>query len=418
MVQANRPQHRSGDQGQTRQQLIDDTERWFQRRGLPGATPGRTSLPRVLNRAMPMLVLVLIAELLPIAIAGGGPGGALLGIAAIAMAGVVVLVVLVRRQSRRRWRLPPWLGVLVITLFLFWPAAMAATFNEPARLVVGLLMINLVVLIASLVAAYYNIPPVLRHEINEISAGKRNMLAPLRQILPMMMLFVLFLFMTAETWQVAHDATPLGYLVLVVAILGASAAFVASRTRTTFDGVSTFKSWNEIHKIAQSTTAPDLPLAHTAPEPPDLHHDAIGRNEVGLLVFVTMTVQLLAVMLVMGVTLAVLGALIIRRETIVQWTELEDVDWDPLVALTLFENEYAITRETLLTSTLLGAFAALQFAVSVASDDESQANYFGGVRADAREVLAVRARYTRFLAEGRRPPPAEGRRSTGATSSN
>ena len=46
---------------------------------------------------------------------------------------------------------------------------------------------------------------------------------------------------------------------------------------------------------------------------------------------------------------------------------------------------------------LLGVFSALQFAVSVMTDTEIQATYFAGVRQDARQVLAVRARYRSFL---------------------
>ena len=89
----------------------------------------------------------------------------------------------------------------------------------------------------------------------------------------------------------------------------------------------------------------------------------------------------------------------VRRETIVQWTVLDDADWDPLIAISLAGNEYPIATETVLMSALLGVFSALQFAVSIMTDTETQAQYFAGVREDAREVLAVRARYRRFLDE-------------------
>jgi hypothetical protein len=66
--------------------------------------------------------------------------------------------------------------------------------------------------------------------------------------------------------------------------------------------------------------------------------------------------------------LATVGALVVRRESIVQWTKLEDADWDPIVALTIAGNEYPITVETLLMAALLGVFAAMQFAVSIMTD--------------------------------------------------
>ncbi len=110
-----------------------------------------------------------------------------------------------------------------------------------------------------------------------------------------------------------------------------------------------------------------------------------------------MAVQLVLVAIVVTLALAAVGALVVRRETILQWTQLEDADWNPIVAITLAGNEYAITEETLLTATLLGVFSAMQFAVSIFTDANLQKTYFAGVRDDAREVLAVRARYTQFL---------------------
>lgn len=117
-----------------------------------------------------------------------------------------------------------------------------------------------------------------------------------------------------------------------------------------------------------------------------------------ILLFVTMTVQLLVVAAVVTLVLAVVGMLLVRRETIEQWTELQDVDWDPLVAVTILGHEYPLTSETILMSILLGVFAAMQFAASIMIDAELQKSYFAGVYDDAREVIAVRARFRRYAA--------------------
>ena len=47
----------------------------------------------------------------------------------------------------------------------------------------------------------------------------------------------------------------------------------------------------------------------------------------------------------------------------------------------------------------LGVFAAMQFAVSVMTDSALQSTYFAGIHDDARELFAVRARYTQYLSE-------------------
>ncbi len=72
---------------------------------------------------------------------------------------------------------------------------------------------------------------------------------------------------------------------------------------------------------------------------------------------------------------------------------IAESDWNPLVAATVAGHEYPLTSETI----LLGVFASMQFAASIMTDAALQKVYFKGVNDDAREVLAVRARYREYL---------------------
>ncbi len=388
----------SSDQNNDRQ-MVDDTERWLQRRGVPVAERHITSPLALFGRVIPLLVIVLFAESITLLARGVYRGWTLYGVFVLSLVGLVWLVVLAwNRRPRRTWHVPAWLAGLAILGFVFGPAALGLTFEDSDALVVNLLAINVAVLVAAVLSEYFNITPVVRHEINEIRTGHRQMLAPMRQVLPIMLLSVLFLFTTAEIWQVSHDATSLGFGIVVVALIGLSAALVASRARDALEGVWNFTSWQEIDHIAESTTAPDLPLPDDLPEPPDLEGDGIGRRQVRILLFVTMTVQLLVVASVVTVVLAIVGMLLVRRETIEQWTELQDADWDPQVAVTILGHEYPLTSETILMSILLGVFAAMQFAASIMTNAELQKSYFAGIYDDAREVIAVRARFRRYAA--------------------
>ncbi|MBG7604853.1 MAG: hypothetical protein IZT58_09475 [Actinobacteria bacterium] len=380
--------------------MIDDTERWFQGRGLPYASPHDANPLVLFSRAIPLLVLTLVAEAITLLFSDAYDGAMLWGVFLLAVLALVVLLILVRGgRPRRTWRLPAWLAGIVTIAFVFGPSAIVLAFEGRDSLVVNLLFVNVGVLVVAMLLEYYNILPIVRHEIDEIRTGQRQMLAPMRQVLPILLLAVLFLFMTAEVWQVAHDATPLGFTIVVVSLLVLSAAVVAARAQDALAGAATFTNWEQIHEVAESTAAPDLPLAGDPPEPPDLSSDSVGRGEVRLLLFVTMTVQLFIVAAMVTVVLATVGALVVRQESIVQWTKLEDADWDPIVALTIAGNEYPITKETLLMAALLGVFAAMQFAVSIMTAAALQTTYFAGVHDDAREVFAVRARYTQYLSE-------------------
>jgi hypothetical protein len=169
--------------------------------------------------------------------------------------------------------------------------------------------------------------------------------------------------------------------------------------RDRLDGVAHFDSWDEVDEVARSTNAPFLPLSADPSEPPDLEADEVGKHEIGLFVYVVMTVQLVVVATVVAAALRVFGALVVRKETVLQWTELEEADWDPILSISLFAEEYALTEETVLMAGLLGVVAAMQFAISIMSEGDFSDEHINGLKDDAREVLAVRSRYGRYLVD-------------------
>ena len=183
----------------TGRQMVDDSERWLQRRGVPVAEKRVTSPLALFGRVIPLLVIVLFAESNTLLARGVYRGWTLYGVFVLSLAGLVSLVVLAwNRRPRRTWHVPAWLAGLAIVAFVFGPAALGLTFEDRDALVVNLLAINVAALVASMLAEYCNITPVVRHEINEIRTGRRKMLAPLRQVLPIMLLTVLFLFEAAQ----------------------------------------------------------------------------------------------------------------------------------------------------------------------------------------------------------------------------
>jgi len=189
--------------------------------------------------------------------------------------------------------------------------------------------------------------------------------------------------MTAEIWQVSHDMTAFAYAVVITALIGFSAGFVVAQIGDRLDGVSHFDSWSVVDEVARSTNAPYLPLTDDPTEPPDIDADTVGRNEIGLFVFVVVTVQLVVVATVVATALALFGVLVVRRETILQWTELEATDWAPIASFSLFANEYALTKETVLMSELLGVAAAMQFAISIAGDSDFSTEHINGLKDDS-----------------------------------
>lgn len=81
------------------------------------------------------------------------------------------------------------------------------------------------------------------------------------RVLPLLLLFVTFVFLNAEMWQVANDFSPAAYAVVTVSIAAIAFAFVAVRLPIELDHLARFESWDEVCRIASGTDerTPDRP---------------------------------------------------------------------------------------------------------------------------------------------------------------
>jgi len=99
-------------------------------------------------------------------------------------------------------------------------------------------------------------------------------------------------------------------------------------------------------------------------------------------------VQVLLVGLLIAAFYVVFGAVTVRSETILQWTTDTSVSgWTPP------GTELLITWELLTVAGFIGAFSALQFAISAVTDDTYREEFLADLIHDVREAFAVRALY-------------------------
>ena len=82
--------------------MIDDTERWFQGRGLPYASPHDANPLVLFSRAIPLLVLTLVAEAITLLFSDAYGGAMLWGVFLLVVLALVVLLILVRGGRPRR----------------------------------------------------------------------------------------------------------------------------------------------------------------------------------------------------------------------------------------------------------------------------------------------------------------------------
>lgn len=381
-------------EARARQRLIDDVERWFVRRGLPHAIDDYSAREDVLTRTVPFLSFVFLVEVVTTTFGdrftGWGQAGALAGVMALVAAGVALVN---RLRKRPRFQLPDDIGLAELALFVLLPAGLALVIDGSVVEAIVLGAVNVALVGLAFGFAYFGVLPMIVFGLRQVWRRLTTLTQLIARVLPLLLLFVTFVFLNAEMWQVANDFTPLAYAVVVMLIAGVALAFVAVRLPVELEQLARFRSWDEVCAIAEASGAPPLPTVDERAGEPTLVLDRRDRRNVSVLLFVSYAVQVLLIGLIVAAVLVVFGVLAIRETTIVQWTVQPG---DEVAALWRFHmggGTHVLTWEHLGVAGFIGVFSMLQFAVQLLRDEDYRAEFAADVSGEIREVLAVQALY-------------------------
>ncbi len=383
-----------------RQRLIADVERWFVRRGLPHAIDDYSTREDVLTRTVPFLSVVFLVEVTTTAFGdrftGWGQLAALVGAVALVLLGMALVN---RRRKRRRFALPDDIGPGELALFVLLPAASALVFDGSPREALVLVGVNVVLVGLAFGGAYFGLLPMILFGLRQVWRRLRTLAQLLSRVLPLLLLFVTFVFLNADVWQVANDFTPLSYALVNGAIAAVAFGFVAIRLPVELEQLARFDSWDEVSAIADRCGAPPLPALVDRDRQPVLELDRRDRRNVSVLLFVSYAVQVVLIGAIVAALLVVFGVLAIRERTILQWTVQDGGTVHPLWRFRLGSGTHVLTWQHLAVSGFIGVFSMLQFAVQLLRDEEYRAEFSTDVSGEIREVLAVQALYEQVLAE-------------------
>ena len=379
------------DQTVGMQDVIEATERWFVRRGLPHAIADYSAREDVWTRAWPFLLLVLFVELFASfgdRFDGWAQAGVFVaGIGVLIGAFVVVNVLRGRRALRR----PDDIGVLELAVFVLVPAVLPLWFTERGWSgAVLMVAINLAVLAIAYAVTSYGLLPALRVGFFQAFRQLRTVTQLVARGLPLLLLITAFVFLNAEMWQVAHDFSPALFAICVGFMVVLALSFLALRVPREIVDLARFESWQACSEIARAT---DAPIADQLPElggtPPEPQLTRVELVNVGILLTISQAVQTLLVGAIAGVFYVGFGLLAVRRDTILQWTTATELD--PLLEFGLLGEDLVLTWEHLAVSGFIAAFSVLQFAVASVTDATYRDEFYDDVAGDVRNVLAVRA---------------------------
>ena len=367
---------------------VQEVERWFIHRGLPHLIEGYSASTDILTRAAPLLTLVFLFEAL----------GALNFdrwwqnvLAVVAAFGFVLAgwALLNRARGRRPLEPPRSVGAIEISAFLIIPALVPLVFGGNLAASAGILALNLVLLGVIYFGTSYALVPIATWATKRVFRQLGDTVRLFARALPVLLVFVTFLFINAEVWQMASRL----FGPLFAATLGLFAAFGALfsivRLPTEVEGLARFESWESVRQLC--TVGPGAEFDPVAESPPIKPLTRRQWFNVGLVVLFGQAVQVLLVVALLGAFLVLLGVLAFREETMLVWTGLDAVN--VLFELTLFDRTVLLTEELLRVAGFLAAFSGLYFAVTAVTDAAYREEFFDEVVGEVREALAVRSLY-------------------------
>lgn len=362
-------------------------ERWFVRRGLPHFIADYSAGSDIWTRSLGTMTLIYLAGGIGNGLhKGWGVGGnaaAALGSLGILMA---LMAVVNLCRGRRLLEAPTEVGLVELGLVAVGPLATALVFGFQWRsgLVVSAGLV--LVLAAVYIVTSYGLIPMTRWALGRLVDQVAAIGGLLARALPLLLLFVTFLFINAEVWQVAGQLYGAAYVAVVVLFFVIGAGFVIGRLPVDVAEIGHFDSWDDCAQAARATPASAVPVPHQ----PGAVDPQLTRRQwvnVGLVLAFSQGVVITLVALVTGLFFVLFGFIAIPASTAQAWLASET----PVHELSVFGVHVA--EPLLRVAGFLAAFTGLYFTVYLVTDETYRREFRGEIVGEVREAFAARALY-------------------------
>jgi hypothetical protein len=369
---------------------LSAVEVWFRSRGIPHFIDHYSASRDVFTRVLAPLTAILVLEVvtaldsawpwwLNLAMAAAGVG-ALLGVWA-------VVNVARKRPALAR---PDRVGPAELAIFVLLVPVLDLLAGGQRLTALNTLLVNLALLGLIYLSTSYALLPITRWAAGRLWRQLADVLGLLVRALPLLLLFVTFLFLTTEVWEVAASldgpflAVTMGLFVLVGIV------FVVARIPLEVGALARFDSWSDVAVLVGDTPASALrPPADADPA----QTPRLGRRQwgnIGLVVLFTQGLQIAFVSVMIGVFFVGFGVLTVTPDLTSTWA---GTDATLLLDGELWGRPVAVTTELLQVAGFLTAFSGFYFTVYVLTDATYRKEFLDEVLVELRQAFAVRAVY-------------------------
>jgi len=224
--------------------------------------------------------------------------------------------------------------------------------------------------------------PILGFALSRTLGSLRFLVPMASRALPLLLVFVTFLFVNAEAWEMTTNL-PFGLLWFTVLLMfGLAVLFLMTRLPEEVDRVD-----DEVDDAFVVRACAGTPLEQASREvaadpsiDPQDHAQVAGfeRWNLILALVVIQVVQVLLLTLTVFAFLLIFGAMIMTEDVMESW---------------LGTRDSGLTVELVQVSTFLAAFSGLYLTVSTVTEETYRAHFFGDVQRELERAVGVRAVY-------------------------
>ena len=368
--------------------VIERTERWFVSQGLPHFIADYSATEDIFTRALPLLTLIFVIE-----VAGAvnvdwvwwANLSAVAGGIAILVGGLVVVN---KARGRPALARPDTIGPLEIAVFVLAPAVLPAVFGGQVVFAASTAGGNLALLALIYVGTSYGVIPLLKWAFRRLLRQIADVFNLLVRTLPLLLLFVTLLFITAEVWQVGANLVGGSMWGVIALFVLAGTLFLVSRLPHEVGRISSFESEEQVQRLTENT-----PVEGQVGPEVKLQAPALSRRQwvnVGLVALFTQGVQVLLVSLLIGLFCVGFGLLALDPAIIESWSGVAPRD---LLSFSLGTKEIVVTEELLRVSGLLAVISGLYFTVAAITDATYREEFYEDIVDELRRSFAVRQVY-------------------------
>ncbi|HKH25781.1 MAG TPA: hypothetical protein VKB11_01455 [Acidimicrobiia bacterium] len=369
---------------------IIETERWFLKRGLPHFIADYSPTRDVLTRAVPLLTLIFLFE---VANAPSREFPIWLDVVALAVGfGILLGAWILANRIRERPLLarPVDVGVFEIAVFVLAPPAIPLVFGGQWRSALATALGNFLLLLVIFLGTSYGVVPMTRWAGSRTVRELEQVMSLLVRALPLLILFMTFIFLQNEAWQITAQLHGPYYGIVLGLFVVIGVGFSVIRLPRQIGELSEFESWDVL--VGRVGGTPAQALVHEGPErhaaAPPLTKRQWGN--VALVFLFSQFLQVLLVCLIVFAFLFMFGVLVVTEPVARGFLDAQP---HVLASLDLWGRDLVITEELLRVTGFLTVFSGLYFAVTAQTDEAYRREFIGEILEEMRRSLAVRAVY-------------------------